>query len=321
MIARNNDTYNPPFIFRNKHFNTSYRTLFQRIETKYKRRRITTSDNDFLDLDIGSVASDKVVVIIHGLEGSSDSIYIKSLSRVLNDSQYDVIAVNLRGCSGSQNLNLRTYHSGETDDLREVLRYIDANFSYDEVNLAGFSLGGNIILKYLGEEGKAVSTNLNAAVTISVPCDLEGSSIALGSFWNKPYMIRFLRTLKQKAFNKLVDFPDTPADPSKIRKARNFYDFDNAYTAPVNGFRDAVDYWTKSSSKQYIPNIKIPTLLISAKDDPFLSNSCYPIKESKHNKFFNIKLTKYGGHVGFNCNFGTELGTWSENQIAAFLSR
>jgi predicted alpha/beta-fold hydrolase len=321
MSSLNNAVYTPPFIFRNKHFNTAYRTLFHRVQINYKRKRIITTDNDFLDLDFSIVNSDKIVILIHGLEGSSDSNYIKSLAKVLNDQNFDVVVLNLRGCSGAPNILLQSYHSGKTDDLKEVISYLETEFSYNEINIVGFSLGGNIALKYLGECGINVPYLLKATVTISVPCDLKGSSEELGRFSNKPYMMRFLRTLKKKALNKLAKFPNSPMIIENIKNARNFNDFDNAYTAPAHGFKDALDYWNKSSSKQFIPNIKVPTLLITSMDDPFLSRSCFPVAEAKANPNFILDLKKYGGHVGFNTYFGIENNMWLENRIADFIKK
>lgn len=316
-MAKNN--YQPHLIFRNKHFNTAYRTIFHSLEVQYERKRIVTWDNDFVDLDFSTVNSSKIVVLIHGLEGSSSSNYIKSLTKVLNAQKFDVVVLNLRGCSGAPNLLLQSYHSGKTDDLRTVISYLTTAYSYNEISIVGFSLGGNITLKYLGEQGKEISGLLKSAVTISVPCDLEGSSEVLGRFSNKAYMLRFLRTLKKKAHHKLAKFPDALLKIENIQNAKDFYDFDNAFTAPVHGFENAVDYWHKSSSKQFIPNIKLPTLLITSIDDPFLSGSCYPIEEAKGNPYFNLDLKKYGGHVGFNTDFGTKNEMWLENSIAEFL--
>ena len=321
MAEINSDPYDPQFIFRNKHFNTAYRTLFHQIQINYKRKRIITADNDFLDLDFSIVYSDKIVILIHGLEGSSDSNYIKSLTKVLNDKNFDVVVLNLRGCSGEPNILLESYHSGKTDDLKEVISYLETEYSYREISIVGYSLGGNIALKYLGEHGDEVPDLIRKAVTISVPCDLKGSSETLGRFSNKAYMNRFLRSLKKKVFDKLTKLPDTPLIIENIRKAKNFNDFDNAFTAPAHGFEDAFDYWKKSSSKQFIPNIKIPTLLISSLDDPFLSKSCFPIEEAKRNPYFNLDIHKYGGHVGFNTYSGIENDMWLENRIAEFLKK
>jgi predicted alpha/beta-fold hydrolase len=310
-------TYNPKIFFKSKHLNTVYRTLFNNYDIAYQRKRIETKDGDFIDLDFSLVGSSKVTIVIHGLEGSSESSYVKSLVKVLNDNCIDVIAINLRGCSGEPNRLLSSYHSGKTDDLHEVISYIEDQFNYDIFYIVGFSLGGNVTLKYLGENQFKIPTKVNGAVTVSVPCDLKGSSASIAKFWNKVYMQRFLRSLKQKSLYKLKQFPNSFLKEETILKVKNFYDFDNLYTAPAHGFKDAFDYWEKSSSKQFIQNINVPTLLITASDDPFLSNSCIPIPEAKNNDHFHLEVTKYGGHVGFNSK--NDNGLWLENRIVQFL--
>jgi len=320
MALKTDSSYNPEFLFKNNHFNTIYRTLFQNLEINYTRKRLELEDGDFIDLDFSSVNSNKIVVAIHGLEGSSGSNYIKSLTKVLNQQQFDVVAINLRGCSGESNRKISSYHSGKTDDLDKVITYLNAKYSYKEINLVGFSLGGNMILKYLGEDIFDSHKMIRSAVTVSVPCDLKGSSIELSKFWNKAYMKRFLISLKNKLIVKSEQFPDSFLEMEKIKKAQNFFDMDNLYTAPAHGFKDALDYWEKNSSKQFIPSIKTPTLLITSQDDPFLSKSCIPVKEAKNNSNFILELTNYGGHVGFNSSFSKTNNHWLEKRIVGFLS-
>ncbi len=313
-------SYNPDFLFKNNHFNTIYRTLFQNLEIKYIRKRLELEDGDFMDLDFSLVNSSKIAIVIHGLEGSSNSNYIKSLTSVLNNHNFDVVAINLRGCSGELNRKLSSYHSGKTDDLDKVIRFIQSDYSYDEINLIGFSLGGNMILKYLGEQIYDTNSIIKSAVTVSAPCDLKGSSVELSKFWNNLYMKRFLISLKKKLIIKSKQFPDSFLEIEKIKNARNFFDLDNLYTAPAHGFKDAFDYWEKSSSKQFIPHIKTPALLITSKDDPFLSRSCIPTEEAKKNPDFTLELTNHGGHVGFNSSLSTSNNHWLENRIIYFLS-
>jgi len=314
-----NSSYKPQLIFKSNHFNTIYRTLFHQFEIPYQRNRLETSDGDFLDLDFSYVNSNKIAIIIHGLEGSSNSKYVQSLVQVLNKNNFDTVSINLRGCSGEPNLLLSSYHSGKTDDLNDVVSYLEKNYSYDDYFIIGYSLGGNMTLKYVGENGSEISKKIKMAVGVSVPCDLKGSSESLSKFWNKIYMQNFLMSLKTKALYKLNKFPDSFLNKEKIQKAANFYDFDNLYTAPAHGFKDAIDYWKKCSCKQFIYNIKIPTLLITAFDDPFLSPSCFPIQEAKENALFSLEITKYGGHVGFNDNFLSEKSLWLEHRILNFL--
>ena len=319
MALVKNSSYQPKILFKNNHFNTIYRTLFQNFEINYSRYRLELKDGDFIDLDFSSLNSKKIVIVIHGLEGSSSSNYVKSVVSVLNSNNFDVVAMNLRGCSGEPNRKLSSYHSGKTDDLDKVIQFITSKKTYNEIHLVGFSLGGNMILKYLGEEIYTNFKIVRSAVTVSVPCDLKGSSVELSKFWNNLYMKRFLTSLKNKLNIKSVQFPDSFLDMEKISNARNFFDMDNLYTAPAHGFKDALDYWQKNSSKQFIQYIKTPTLLITSQDDPFLSNSCIPILEAKNNSNFILELTNYGGHVGFNSSFSISNNYWLENRIVDFL--
>ncbi len=319
MALLNNTTYNPKYFFKSKHFNTVYRTFFHDFNLDYNRKRIETKDGDFLDLDFSTIDSSNITIIIHGLEGSSNSSYVKSLTKVLNEQLIDVVAINLRGCSDEPNRLLSSYHSGKTDDLEEVIDYIKNNYNYKNIHVVGFSLGGNITLKYLGENGLSPTSKVQSAVAISVPCDLKGSSESLAKFSNKVYMQRFLISLKKKSLHKLNMFPNSFLTKEKIENAKSFFDFDNLYTAPAHGFKDAFDYWKKSSSKQFIPNIKVPTLLITSIDDPFLSKTCIPIQEAKNNKQFYLELTKYGGHVGFNSSKSNYNGLWLEQRITNFI--
>lgn len=319
MALVKNSSYQPKILFKNNHFNTIYRTLFQNFEINYSRYRLELKDGDFIDLDFSSLNSKKIVIVIHGLEGSSSSNYVKSVVSVLNSNNFDVVAMNLRGCSGEPNRKLSSYHSGKTDDLDKVIQFITSKKTYNEIHLVGFSLGGNMILKYLGEEIYTNFKIVRSAVTVSVPCDLKGSSVELSKFWNNLYMKRFLTSLKNKLNIKSVQFPDSFLDMEKISNARNFFDMDNLYTAPAHGFKDALDYWQKNSSKQFIQYIKTPTLLITSQDDPFLSNSCIPILEAKNNASFILELTNYGGHVGFNSSFSISNNYWLENRIVDFL--
>ncbi len=312
-------TYQPNYFFKNKHFNTVYRTLFQQISVDYNRKRLELADGDFIDLDFSKVSSDKIAIVIHGLEGSSNSNYVKAMVKILNQNNMDAVAMNLRGCSGEPNRLYGSYHSGKTDDLQSVFNAISK--SYKEIYIIGYSLGGNIALKYLGEIGMNYNNKLKKAATVSVPCDLEGSSLNIAKATNLVYMQRFLRSLKKKSLVKLKQFPNASFTKEQIKVCKNFDDFDNLYTAPAHHFKNAKDYWEKCSSKQFIPQIKLPTLLITSQDDPFLSASCIPVKEAKNNPSFLLEITKHGGHVGFNKNKSSIGNYWLEKRIVQFLQK
>ena len=306
--------YTPPFLFKNRHFNTIYSSLFRRIEpVSFKRKRIETSDDDFLDIDFIENGSKKIVILCHGLEGSSDSKYIQATAKLLSKNGYSIAAMNYRFCSGEINRQLITYHSGKTDDLHAVINYVLPH--YDSVYLVGFSLGGNLILKYNGDGLFNLSSKVKASVAISVPVDLKGSSIALQRRENTLYNWHFLRTLSKKMHLKHKQFPDD-LEIKSLKLIKNLTDFDEYFTSKINGFKDAQDYYFKASSKQFIPNISKPTLLINAMDDPFLSESCFPVSEAKKNSNFNLMIPHYGGHVGFISKGDFY---WSEHQILNFI--
>jgi predicted alpha/beta-fold hydrolase len=230
----------------------------------------------------------------------------------------DCVAVNFRGCSGEDNNNPFSYNSGKTDDVSLIINYILANYNYKNIVLLGYSMGGNITLKYLGENSE-IPLNIRGAIAISVPCDLEGSSNTLSNWHNAIYLNRFMITLKKKALLKLQKFPNCGLNEEAIINAKTFRDFDNAVTAPLFGYKNAHDYWTKCSSKQFLEGIKQPTLIINALDDSFLSESCYPFEGAKNHKNLTFEVPKYGGHVGFNTSpFGKDL-LWSENRILQYI--
>lgn len=311
-------TYKPSILFKNTHLNTIYKTLFYNRKIQYKRERIETPDKDFIDLDFSSVNSKILVIAMHGLEGSSNSKYIRSVINHLNSQNIDSVAVNFRGCSGEDNKHLYSYNSGKTDDLAVILNHVLNIYNYKSIVLLGYSMGGNITLKYLGETNN-IPSEIKAAIAISVPCDLEGSSNSLSSWNNTIYMNRFLKTLKEKSLSKIEKFPKNILNKSAILNSKTFEDFDNAVTAPLFGYKNAKDYWTQCSAKQFIPSIKTPTLVINALDDTFLSESCFPFSEAKNHKQLYLEVPKYGGHVGFNTSFVGKDQLWSENRIIQFI--
>lgn len=312
-------TYKHWALFKHKHFNTVYRIISSKFKVAYQRKRLFTPDDDFIDLDIASVGSKSVVISIHGLEGSSQSSYILSLAHFLNTKHVDVISVNLRGCSGIDNNQIYAYHSGFTSDLHVIIQEVIKQYHYQDISLVGYSLGGNLVLKYLGEYADKIPDKVKSCVSVSAPCDLEDSSLQLAKKGNAIYMNTFLKTLKIKALKKINRFPDFNLDTDRISQAKDFADFDNYFTAPIFGFKSAENYWHHNSCLPFIPNIKKPSLLISALDDPFFSKKSFPFNEAKNHKYFDLKVTKYGGHVGFNSTFYKHHNLWCETQIFNYL--
>lgn len=318
MPVIHSSSYRPPLYLHNGHLQTIYPNLFRRIDgVNYRRLRLTTQDHDFLDLDYSIAGSDRIAVITHGLEGSSKRPYILGMVKILNNHGWDAVAWNFRGCSGEPNRNLRFYHSGDTDDLHTVLSNILSINRYRSISLVGFSMGGNIALKYLGERGKDIAPIIHGAVVFSVPCDLRASALKMSRPANAVYMRRFLRMLRTKVRAKMKLFPGR-IDDSRYRYVRTFKDFDDRYTAPLHGFESAEDYWFKAGSKPLLTRISVPTLMVNALDDPFLAPECYPYREAQGNPFFFLETPATGGHVGFITPNGNGR-YWSETRTVEFL--
>jgi predicted alpha/beta-fold hydrolase len=309
----------PTIPFRNGYFNTTYRPLFMKDKATYERKRIKTWDQDFFDLDFSLVGSDTLVLLIHGLEGSSESRYMSSNVNHLNSKGLDTVCFNLRGCSGEDNLLLATYHSGKTEDVDFVVNHLIDTYKYKNIIIIGFSLGGNLTLKYLGEKGNNISPIIKGGIAASVPIDIGSAEIEMDKLKNKLYMEMFFKTMKNKILEKAYKFPEYKLDQGKLFKATKFKHLEYLYTVPVFGFESPEDYWEKASSKPYLSNIKKPTLLINAKDDTFLSKECYPHEEAKNSEFFFFEETKFGGHVGFMTSFKPKENKWLEHRIARFI--
>lgn len=310
-------TYTPPFVLKSAHLNTITPNLFRKVTgVEYQRIRVETWDGDFIDLDISSRQSKNAVVILHGLEGNSNRAYARGMVKAVNQTGRDAIVMNQRGCSGEPNRLVSAYHSGKTDDLDYILNHLYNQ--YESIDLIGFSLGGNIILKYLGEQATTVHQKIGRSVAISTPIDLKDSATQLGKFQNQIYMRRFMKTLRQKTLFKIHRFPNCGIHETDLIKCKTFTDFDNLYTAPIHGFQDAEDYWNKCSSLFDLGQIQTPTLLINALDDPFLGKNCYP--NHIQNDLFHLIMPKYGGHVGFG-DFPLNSETWLEKTCVQFLAQ
>lgn len=282
------------------------------------RKEIPTRDKDFLDSDWIIKNNKRLVVISHGLEGSSDSPYIRSLATVLSNDGWDVCAWNFRGCSGRLNNAPYYYHSGLSDDLRVLIEWIETNTDYEEIGLVGFSVGGNITLKFLGEEGTAVSSRIKGAVCWSVPVHLASSSAELSRLSRRIYLRHFIKSLKLKIKLKAEQFPEL-IDLEGLDRITNFYVFDRRYTAPLHGFKDELEYWEKSSSINFLGGIRVPGLLVNALDDPFLAAESYPLELAAENRYFFLETPLKGGHVAFLDRFMLP-GSWMNARTLEFLN-
>jgi len=317
MPVIDNFHYKPPLFLRNGHLNTFYPYLFRKKPMFFvQRQRYFTDDNDFFDVDWTPRKNKRLAILLHGLEGSSNSQYIVGTTKALIDHQWDVAAINFRSCSGEMNKQLKMYHSGFTEDLHHFITQIESE--YDEIAISGFSLGGNVTMKYLGDKKYTLSPKIIAVAGTSVPCDLEGGSVRIMEGQNHLYEKRFLETLKLKLIEKNKRFPDL-VDLSNLKKLKTLWDFDEYYTSSLHGFKDAKDYYLQCSSLPYLKNISIPALMINALDDSFLSEASFPYESAKNNPNLYLLTPKYGGHVGFT-TFGTQY-YWNEKQIVDFFEK
>ena len=310
-------SYRPLRRLRGGHRQTIWPSLFRTVEgVAYQRERLELGDGDFLDLDwMRSGTPDApVAVVAHGLEGSSQRAYVRGLVRALHRRGWDVLAWNLRGCSGEPNRLLRTYHSGVSDDLDAVVQHV-LGLGVHQLAVLGFSLGGNVTLKWLGEQGAGVDPRVMAGVGISVPVDLAGSAQVMEGLSRRLYMTRFLRTLTEKVREKAARFPGD-VELAGLEQMRTFAEFDGQFTAPIHGFASAEDYWRRASSLPLLSEIRVPTLILNAQDDPFLSPSCYPTQVASSTPSLTLLTPRWGGHVGFMAP-GDEY--WSETVAARFV--
>ena len=312
-------SYSPPsFLLKNAHFQTIYSAFFRRVKRlTFTRERIPTTDHDFLDLDWHVSGSSKLAILTHGLEGSTRSRYIHALSRLLIRDGYDVLAWNFRGCSGEPNLLPSNYHSGKSEDLKTVIDHVISRDTYQSIALVGFSVGGNITLKFLGELGDQVPPQISRAVAISTPIDLAGCAEEMAKRSNYIYLKWFLRRLLKKMSIKKEIFPET-LNTDGLKSIKKFQDYDERFTVPLNGFESPSDYYEKNSSLQFLSAIRRPTLILNGADDTFLSESCYPIKQAKENPQLFLEIPRHGGHVGFVSGLFRRTH-WHERRIVEFL--
>jgi uncharacterized protein len=296
--------------------------FLRRASMALRRERIELPDGDFVDLDHAPRISDDapVVLLMHGLEGSARRGYAINVYRELAAHGIAAIGLNFRSCSGEPNRAARLYHSGETTDALYILRLLAARYPNVKRGAIGFSLGGNALLKLLGELQDEGRDLVSAAVAVSVPYDLGAGADALDSTrMGRFYTSVFLKSLVAKAEAKVGMIGNT-CDMDRVRAARSFRAFDDAATAPIHGFTGAEDYYTRSSSRWFIEHIRVPTLLIHAADDPFLPADHFPYDVVAANPFVEAIITPHGGHVGFIEGPPWSPRFWAEETGASFLA-
>jgi predicted alpha/beta-fold hydrolase len=308
-----------PWWLRNPHLQTIYGARLVRApKIAWRRDRWDTPDGDFVDVDfIEGPEGSPWVHLYHGLEGSSESPYARALMSRVKDLGWRGSVFHFRGCSGEPNRLPRAYHSGDSAEIDWSLREIRRRAQAAKVYAVGISLGGNALAKWLGESGETALPIADAAAVISAPLDLMAAGDALGRGFALNYGRHFLGMLKASTEAKLARFPDL-VDAAAMRRSRTLREFDNVVTAPLHGFRDTDDYWTRASAKPLLRDIRVPTLIINARDDPFLPESALPT-EREVSSAVKLELPARGGHVGFVSGpFPGNLG-WLPSRILRFL--
>lgn len=291
-------SYKAPFWLFNEHVETIVPGIFRNpLPLKYTHHRITTKDSDFLDLNYVQNSHDRIVILSHGLEGHSEKYYMRGMAHAFKNLDWDVLSWNCRSCSENINLTSKLYHHGATEDLKEVV--LDAIVKgYKKIVLIGFSLGGSLVMKYLGENSHLVPSEILGGIAFSTPCQLGSCSKKLSDPGNEFYLNRFLKKLKAKIKLKAEQFPEV-FDLSGIDEIDNFYEFDTKYSAPLYGFSNLNEFYSYASSGNYIEGIKVPTLLVNSLNDPMFPDDCYPFDEAKDHEYFYLETPKRGGHLGY----------------------
>lgn len=298
MPIVHNSSYKAPFWLYSNHIETIMPGLLRKPEPlDYQRQRIYTDDGDFLDLDYVITSNEKIVILSHGLEGNSDKYYMRGMAHKFVKHGWDVLSWNCRSCSEEINLTPKLYHHGATEDLNEVIANVISK-GYKKIVLIGFSLGGSLVVKYLGEHGQQTPSEILGGVAISIPCQLGSCANKLSDPDNKFYLNRFLNKLKAKIVSKSAQFPKT-FDINGIEDITSFYGFDSKFSAPLYGFNSVEEFYKYASAGNYIKGIVIPTLLINSLNDPMFPDDCYPYAEAKNHKYFYLETPQKGGHLGY----------------------
>lgn len=307
----------PPFYFLNAHFETIIPSLNRKVNgIDYFRESITTPDDDFLTIDRLSGDGERLLIISHGLEGGSDRHYVRGLAKIFHQKGWDVAAWNNRSCNGEMNRQRILYHHAASYDLRSVVNHCHEKGNYQEIALVGISMGGGQTLRYLGEaEQFSIPEILRKAVVISVPCALQESIKTLHLKKNKIYEQRFLSKLREKVKSKALQFPDI--DLNGIDDIKSLKEFDNRYSAPLHGFKDAQSFYAFCDPLPFLQKIGKEIFILNALNDPLLVGECYPYALAEQMTNIHLETPQRGGHVGF-VQAGKEF-TYSEERSLAFL--
>lgn len=314
------DGFTAPWWCRNRHLQTFWGPLLRRRRPRLRRERVDTADGDFVDLDwLDGPAGAPLVLLLHGLEGGVDSHYIVGMLGEIAARGWRGVVLNFRSCSGELNRLPRFYHSGDTGDLDAVVERLVTREPDVRLGAVGVSIGGNVLLKWLGEREGQTPAQVRAAVGLCVPLDLVACARALDrGFARAVYTANFLRTLRRKVRDKARVHPGF-VDVAAVRRARTFAEYDRALTAPLHGFADEVDYWRRASSGPYLARIRVPTLVLNARDDPFVPPDSLPDPAALPAEV-RLVVTRRGGHVGFVDSPRPGRASWAERRAIDFLA-
>ena len=314
--------YRAPSWLPGGHAQTIWPYLLRRSPIRLRRERVETADGDFWDfdwLDAPALQSVPLVVLFHGLEGSAQSHYACALFAHLETIGWRGVVPHFRGCSGELNRRPRAYHSGDHEEVASMLAAIRERVTRDaRLYAVGISLGGSTLLNWLGRAGDDAAKIVSAAAAISAPLDLTAAGIAIGQGANRIYTHAFLRTLKPKALAMASAFPHL-LDPARIRRARSMWSFDEFVTAPLHGFAGANDYWSRASSKPWLSEIAVPTLVLNARNDPFIPAGSLPGRDHVSRDIL-LEQPAHGGHAGFLVGPAPGNLAWLPRRVVQFFT-
>lgn len=314
--------FSTSFPLNNKHIQTLYAPLFRKQAIpKIEIETFELADGDFVECYWHKEKPKDerpIVILFHGLAGSFYSPYILGIMKVLDKKGFNAVLMHFRGCSGKENRLARSYHSGDTGDAKAWIEHVHTNYPKSRLYAIGYSIGGNMLLKLLGEEQN--STPLKAAISISAPLDLKVTAEVINQGFSRRYQSHLLKPLNASLAKKFKQFNMSKyikLKEEEIANIKTIEEFDEVYTAPMHGFKSADDYYTKCSAKQYLKEITLPTLIIHAQDDPFMDERIVPTKEER-SPFINLELSQHGGHVGFVSGSLFKPKYWLEERILEY---
>ncbi len=318
MPVKEGIIFKRPWYLPNGHLESIYPAVFRKVNgLPWQRQRLELADGDFLDIDWLRSGHGRLVVLSHGLEGESRRQYMAGMARLFFEHGWDVLAWNNRSCSGEMNRTPRMYHHGDIEDLGTVVQHGIASGDYEAVVLVGFSMGGNQTLKYLGVMGADVPAPVVGGVAFSAPTDLEAGAAILDRPENIIYKRRFLHYLSRKMRLKAKQFPGLiPVE--RLNQVKHWREFDEWFSAPLNGYRDAAHFYRESSAANFMAGTRVPVLLVQAANDPILPPACYPVELCARHRLIHLEITRYGGHVGFLQQGSRD--AWSEWRALQFAS-